>query len=86
MPQMRMATLSTKRKPTQTARAEEDLRKVSAISEAAGSVGDHEECGMRRTETCDREAAGTWETLPLLNRHVGGDLYRTTGRPNRNSK
>ncbi len=30
MPQMRMATLLTERKPTQTARADASIRKVSA--------------------------------------------------------
>jgi|GEM_PF-2155368 len=59
MPQMRMATLSTKRKPTQTARADEDIvdediRKVSAARVRRGP--------LRVWDVC-REAAGTWEAL-----------------------
>ena len=54
MPQMRMATLSTKRKPTQTARADGDIRMVSAARVRRGP---------RRVWDVCREAAGTWETL-----------------------
>jgi hypothetical protein len=59
MPQMRMATLLTERKPTQTVRADEgiadaDIRKVSAarVRRGPGRVWD-----------AYKEAAGTWETL-----------------------
>lgn len=52
MPQMRMATLLTKRKPRQTVRADADIRKVSAARVRRGP---------RRVWDVCREAAGTWE-------------------------
>lgn len=57
MPQKRMATLLTERKPRQTARADEDIvdediRKVSAARVRRGP---------RRVWDVCREAAGTWE-------------------------
>jgi len=53
MPQMRMATLLTERKPTQTARADAGIRMVSAARVRRGPP---------RVWDAYREATGTWET------------------------